>query len=230
MKMDYAEAFRTLLQTLRAHPRIALDEEVFEAPVPPPHAQLLAAYPDISTMYDEIGRIRIRWHMQDDDDPDRSGGVEIIPASAFDDGGTAIELVDAALDEAAFAIAPPTRKWNIDGRNREVRGRFHPIELIEDQCMVGVFEADGIGRSEVFFYDAGITFRSLRVDWRGYVQLLCASYGIRYWQLAIVQWEHGEPDACVDAFESMLSELAPAYGLDSFERLWRSLRRARFET
>jgi hypothetical protein len=172
----------------------------------------LRQYPDLLVFYQQVDEVKISWRVKVIEEPDHCGGLEIISSRYFDDGKTPISLSGGEF-------------WMVNNEERVLIGKFYPIELIEDNAAVGVFAEEGIPKEEVFFFDFGINFYSLKTDWPGYLKLLEMSWAVRYWQTAIIQWEYGETSVEVENFEKILKLISADMNLNDFKAFYNTVKR-----
>lgn len=107
-------------------------------------------------------------------------------------------------------------------------GQFIPVDYIEDIC-AGVFSRENEDEM-VYFYDFGIGFYPLKVNFEGYVKLVFAARGYMMWQYVIVYLEYGKYDGAMlgksryDDFEENMPLLFPDFKMEEFIKLYESLK------
>jgi hypothetical protein len=203
---EYAKILDRLIARLEANPAVEI-RGIKKTPPRQALPETLRDYPELQAFYRQVDEVAFQWRVKESQNPDHSGGLTIISSEGFDDGETPF-----VLDDGEF--------WMVNGEERTMRGKFFPIELIEDNAAVGVFAVKGIPRAEVFYFNYGINFYSLKTDWASYIQLLEMSHAVRYWQLAIVGWEHGESSSAVTAFGEILELISAGMYLQDFRAFY----------
>lgn len=111
-----------------------------------------------------------------------------------------------------------------DNSERVIRsGFFRPVDFFVDEACVGYF-SDGEDINELFYYDFGISFYSLKLDFEGYFKLMAEVAAYAYWQQALLVVEYNYPTDIVQKLKTGMGKLFPQFDWETFVQNYQKLK------
>ncbi len=168
--------------------------------------------------YQSCDGIHIEWQAKETTGIHALGSIRLLQLKHLFDGNE----IDLAANEFGG--------WRLNtdyGNLQPLKGAFRIVDLFSGKSMAGIFSEEP-ATEEVFLYNSGVAFESLKVDFEGYFQLLCKAYGFLGWQRVIIHKEYGQNGGYGeyehDDFRDTMPLLFPDFNFDEFIELYESLK------
>jgi hypothetical protein len=133
------------------------------------------------------------------------------------------------FDEDILVTLSESRKYYIEGEEGFSKtGNFLPVDYIEDVC-AGVFSKEN-DDDIIYFYDFGIGFYPLKINFEGYLELAFMARGYMMWPYVLVYLEYGKNDPAkfgesrYEDFSEDMPLLFPDFKMEEFIALYESLK------
>jgi len=133
------------------------------------------------------------------------------------------------FDENILVNLSGDRNYYIEGEEHFSKtGQFLPVDYIEDIC-VGVFSKEN-SDDMMYFYDFGIGFYPLKVNFESYLKLAFMARGYMMWPYVLVYLEYGKDDPAklgesrYEDFSEDMPLLFPDFKMDEFIASYESLK------
>ncbi len=156
--------------------------------------------------------------------PKRKKGEKIIERGIID-----IVPLEDMFEEYNVVQLEETYNYYIEGEEGFLKtGQFIPIDNLGDIC-VGVFSKENHDNM-MYFYDFGIGFYPLKVNFEGYLELAFDARGYMMWPYVLVYLEYGKDDPAkfgesrYEDFSEGMPLLFPSFKMDEFIALYESLK------
>ncbi len=105
------------------------------------------------------------------------------------------------------------------------KGQFRVLDRLASKAVTGYLELEGKDKNDtMYLHDPDGKCYSLNVDFEGYFELLCASYGFQNWQYAVLFKEYGVGEAFHNDFKESMPLLFPDFSYEEFIKLYESLK------
>ncbi|GAB2577909.1 hypothetical protein [Spirosoma areae] len=159
----------------------------------------------LAAFYTQLNGFNLRWsHSDFSGRVDISGNAKILP----------LPEVEADWKEVLWFDHTPT-----DDPIRQ----FRILDFFVDEACVGFYEKDK-DEQYLYFYDFDDKPVNLYVNMEGYVQLLCAARGFRYWQLVIISFLEKKDNPEADTFNEFMPQIFSGFSLNGFRALYDRVR------
>lgn len=200
---------KTFLENLKSNSNIKLSQaELDTVPKNPSDIEYVrgrgTVHESLLIFYEQINGLIIQWEVTRHDDEELLGRTKILP---FNKTIVNWEGVVFFKDTSADSLLR----------------RFFIIDFFVDEAAVG-FYATTEKRPNLFLFQFEDDPFDLKLDINGYVRMLIASSGFRYWQLVIKSIETGIENSISEKFKKSMPELFPGFSFESFEELYKSLK------
>ena len=161
--------------------------------------------PSIQSFYKKLSSFELAWKSnQFNDQLSLTGCAKILP----------VQEVDSDWKEVLWFDHTPA--------DDPIRN-FRILDFFVDEACVGFYEK-GKGAPNLYFYDFEEQPVDLQVDMEGYIQLLCAARGFRYWPLVLVSFLEKKEITEAETFKTYMPQLFPDFSFDAFKTLFDKVR------
>ncbi len=223
MSKDYKKDFvKEIYRTIRRHPLLEITKRKSDDSPRSYLKKVKDQLPQqIQDFYACCNGIKLEWTTKADAPVQAMGSINLLPIQNL------IERNTMDLEEEVKEI----EGWLFNTNHKEVfpnlKGAFHSFDLFMSDATIGFFSEEP-NTKELYKHTFGISFESLKVDFEGYFQLLCKSYGFLWWQNVIIHREYGQEDGYAkyehDEFKTKMPQLFPDFDFDEFIALYESLK------
>lgn len=201
---DYPTLLKTLRSTLEATPEIQIDELYIAFGAS--SKQLPAHFPEsIKTFYKKLSGFDLTWNSPRFPNEIRiNGRARILPPQDLDSDWKEVLWFDHTPAD------DPIRQFRI-------------LDFFSDDACVGFYDKEEPD-NQLYFYDFDGEPLGLQVDMAGYIELLCAARGFRYWQLVLHSFLEKPESPEVKTFNTYMPQLFPDFSLEDFRKLYERLK------
>jgi hypothetical protein len=208
--MNVKEAeIKTFLESLKTNPKTrVVKAEIGTEPVNIADIEYVrgrgTVHESLLIFYEQINGLLIQWEADKADDEDMVGRTKIL---TFNNAITNWEGVVFFNDTPEGSLLR----------------RFFLIDFFVDEAAVGFF-ATSEKKPNLFLYQFEGEPFNLKLDINGYIIMLIAAKGFRYWQLVIKSIITGNENSISLKFKKLMPDLFPGFSFTEFEGLYKTLK------